>query len=102
MRRIRAFIAVSACLVLGACGDKAEQDLTSARSWTATAVLVGRMWVSNEVPSAFARETLKKAADALKKGPLPAAAAPVEELRELVERGDRDAATRLLNELHAE
>jgi hypothetical protein len=99
IRRLGRPAAVALCLFACACGDKQEKELTSARSWSASALLVGAMWVREEVPSPFASDTLKKAAEALKKGPLPAAAAPVEELREAVERGDRDAARRLLGAL---
>ena len=90
---------VAACLLLGACGDNDEVERTSARSWSATAQAVGQMWLDEEVPSAFTRQALRKAARELEKGPLPRSALPVDELREAVERGDRDAASRLLDDV---
>ena len=51
------------------------------------------------MPTPYARRALKKAADELSKSPLPEAAAPVDELREAVERGDREAVRRSVREL---
>ena len=90
---------IAVCLLLTGCGGNEERERTSARSWSATAQAVGQMWLDEDLPSAFTRDTLRKAADELGKGPLPAAALPVDELREAVRRGDRNAASRLLNEL---
>jgi hypothetical protein len=93
------FRAISlAFLVLAGCSDP-EQELRSAKSWSATAQRVGQFWVAGEVPAPYARLALKKAADELRKGPLPAAAAPVEELIEALDRGDRPAAKRVLEEV---
>jgi hypothetical protein len=89
-------------LVLAACGDDADKELKSARSWSATALAVGRHWTRGEVPSAYARDTLRHAADELRKGPLPAAAAPVDELVQAVDREDRAAARALLEALARE
>ena len=86
--------------LLAACGDDDyEKQLKSARSWSATALAIGRHWEREEVPSAYARDALKKAADELRKGLLPGAAEPVDELVQAVEREDRTAAHALLDEL---
>ena len=90
---------VVALAALAACGDSHERDLRSARSWSVTALAVAQYWESGEVPSAFAKRALRKAADELAKGALPEAAEPVDELREAVERGDRAAVRRLIAEL---
>ena len=86
-------------LLLAACGENPDQALRSAKSWSATAQRVGEFWVRGEVPSPYARKALGKAADELRKGPVPGAAAPVDELRDAVERGDRAAARRVLDDL---
>ena len=99
VRSLVRVVPVAACLLLAACGDNDEVERTSARSWSATAQAVGQMWLDEEVPSAFTRQALRKAARELEKGPLPRAALPVDELRQAVERGDRDAASRLLDEV---
>jgi hypothetical protein len=82
-------LALLCALVLGACGEDADKQLKSARSWSATALAVGRHWTQGEVSSA----------DELRKGPLPAAAAPVDELTQAVEREDRAAARAVLEAL---
>ena len=84
---------------LAACGDANEQQLRSARSWSVTALTVAQYWEEGDVPSAYAKRTLRKAAEELAKGPLPEAAQPVDELRDAVERGDRAAVHRLIREL---
>ena len=86
-------------LALAACGGGEDQALKQARSWSATAMRVAEHWVRGEVPSAYARDALKKAADQLAKGPLPQAAAPVAELGIAVAREDRAAAKRILESL---
>ena len=85
--------------MLAACGDTGEQQLRSARSWSVTALTVARYWEQGEVPTAYAKRTLRKAAEELAKGALPEAAQPVDELRDAVERGDRAAVRRLIGEL---
>ena len=82
-----------------ACVSGEDQALKQARSWSATAMLVAEHWVDGEVPSAYARGALKKAADQLAKGPVPQAAAPVAELGIAVAREDRAAAKRILESL---
>lgn len=91
--------AVTVALALAACGDHPDQDLKSARSWSATALVVARAWDEGEVPGAFARRALEKAADELGKSPLPAAADAVDELLDAVERDDHPAVRRLIAEL---
>lgn len=86
-------------LVAAACGDDPQKQLESARSWTATVQAVGEHWTRGEVPSAYARRTLKKASDELRKGPLPRAADAVDELVQTIEREDRSGARKLLEEL---
>jgi hypothetical protein len=86
-------------VLLAACSGGEEAQLQAARSWSATAMLAAEHWVRGEVPSAYARDTLKKAADQLAGGPLPEAAAPVAELGAAVARGDRAAARRILDRL---
>jgi hypothetical protein len=86
-------------LSVAACGGGEEQRLAQARSWSATAMLVAGHWVRGEVPSAYARDTLKKAADQLAQGAFPEAAARVADLGIAVAREDRPAAQRILDEL---
>jgi hypothetical protein len=62
-------------------------------------MVVAEDWVRGEVPSAYARDTLKKAADQLTQGPFPEAAARVADLGIAVARDDRVAARRILGEL---
>jgi hypothetical protein len=95
---VRIVIAL-AFAALAACGDQHEQELRSAASWSETALVVARYWADGQVPDAYARRALDKAAQELRKGPLPDAAEPVEELRAALGRGDREAARRLLGEL---
>ena len=100
----RAMPRIAAALILAAiaaCGDRHEQELRSAASWSKTALVVARYWTEGQVPGAYARRALEKASQELAKGPLPDAAEPVDELRAAVERGDRDTARRLLQELSA-
>jgi hypothetical protein len=96
---MRCLIAVVVVLALAACGDRYEQELKSSRSWSARALVIARCWEEGDLPDAYARRALEKAAEELGKGPLPDAAEPVDELREAVERGDREAVRRLLGEL---
>ena len=96
MRRLLVIVTV---LALAACGDRYEQELKSARSWSVTALVVARCWEERALSDAYARRVLEKAAEELGKGPLPDAAEPVDELREAVARGDREAVRRLLAEL---
>jgi hypothetical protein len=84
---------------LAACSGGEEQKLAEARSWSATAMLVAEHWVRGEVPSAYARNALKKAAGQLAQGAFPDAAGPVSELELAVARDDREAARRILREL---
>ena len=94
----RAVVAI-ALAALAACGDQDEQKLKSARSWSATALVVARHWEQGEVPTAYAKRALRKASEELANGALPEAAEPVDELREAVERGDRAAVRRLITEI---
>jgi hypothetical protein len=86
-------------LVVGSCGGGEETELARARSWRATAILVAEHWLSGEVPSAYARRALKKAADELAQGPISGAARPVAELGVAVAREDPAAARRILDGL---
>lgn len=86
-------------LLLAGCSGGEEKQLAEARSWSATAMLVAGHWVRGEVPSAYARDTLKKAAEQLASGPFPEAAAPVADLGVAVAREDRAAARRILDAL---
>jgi hypothetical protein len=86
-------------LVLAACGKDEGKQLTAARSWSATAMLVAGHWVQGEVPSAYAREALHKAAMQLADGPFPEAGARVAELEAGVAREDRAAVKKRLEEL---
>lgn len=86
-------------LLVAACSGGEEKQLATARSWSATAMLVAEHWLRGEVPSAYARDALKRAADALAKGPFPEAAAPVADLGVAVAREDRAAARRILDGL---
>ena len=98
MLRIAAALALAA---LAACGERHEQELRSAASWSETALVVARYWAEGQVPGTYARRALEKASQELAKGPLPDAAEPVDELRAAVARGDREAARRLIQELSA-
>lgn len=91
--------ALLALVLLAACSGGEEKKLAQARSWSATAVLVAEHWVRGEVPSAYARDALKKAAGELAQGPFPEAAAPVADLGVAVAREDRAAAKRILDGL---
>ncbi|HYX63413.1 MAG TPA: hypothetical protein VE935_04250 [Burkholderiales bacterium] len=86
-------------LVLAACDGDETKQLEKARSWRATAVLVAEDWTRGEVPSAYARDALKKAADQLAPGPSPQAARQAADLGVAVARDDRAAARRLIGEL---
>jgi len=86
-------------LGLAACSGGEAKKIAQARSWSATAMLVAQSWLKGEVPSAYARDALKKAADELAKGAYPEAAHPVAELEVAVARGDRAEARRLVDEL---
>jgi hypothetical protein len=96
MARHAAFVLL---VLLAACSGGDEKQLATARSWSATAMLVAEHWLRGEVPSAYARDALKKAADALAKGPFPEAAAPVADLGVAVAREDRAGARRILDGL---
>jgi len=96
--RLRACTLALAALLVGGCGQS-EADWRSASSWSLTAVAVARAWERGEVPTRYARRALKKASDELSRSPLPVAAAPVDELREALERGDREAVRQLVREL---
>ena len=85
--------------LLAACGKDEAKELTKARSWSATAVLVAERWTRGEVPSAYAREALNRAADELAQGALPEAAVPVADFGVAVAHEDRAAAKRLLEAL---
>lgn len=91
--------AIVVLLLLAGCSGGEEKQLAQARSWSATAMLVAEHWLRGEVPSAYARDALKKAADQLASGPFPEAAAPVADLGVAVAREDRAAAERILNGL---
>ena len=97
---LRACALALAALAIGGCGPS-EADWRSASSWSLTAVAVARAWERGEVPTRYARRALQKAADELAKGPLPEAGAPVDELRQALERGDREAVRQLVTELAA-
>ena len=97
---LRACALALAALAVGGCGPS-EADWRSASSWSLTAVAVARAWERGEVPTRYARRALQKAADELAKGPLPEAGAPVDELRQALERGDREAVRQLVTELAA-
>ena len=96
---VRLAAAALALAALAGCGDRRAQELQSAASWSETALVVAGYWEQGEVPDAYARRALQKAAEELARGPLPKAAEPVDELREAVARGDRDAVRRLMREL---
>jgi hypothetical protein len=85
-------------LLLAACGER-QRDLSSARSASATALAVAGQWSRGEVSTVYARDRLRIAAEELKRGPLPHAAAPVDELVEAIGREDRAAVQRLVQEL---
>jgi hypothetical protein len=91
--------AILVVLVLAACSGGEEKQLATARSWSATAILVAEHWLRGEVPSAYARDALNKAAEQLARGPFPGAAAPVADLGVAVAREDRAAAARILGGL---
>jgi hypothetical protein len=88
-----------AVLALAACSGGEEKKVAQARSWSATAMLVSDAWLRGEVPSAYARDALERAAGELAKGAYPEAAHPVADLEAAVARGDRAEARRLLDEL---
>jgi hypothetical protein len=93
-----AVLALLLCLLPG-CGKDPGKELAKARSWSATAMLVAEHWLRGEVPLAYARESLRKAAGELAQGPFPDAAAPVGDLELAVAREDRPLAGRILDSL---
>ena len=98
-RAMKSAVCALVGVVLAGCGGQSEQDWRSASSWSLTAVVVARYWERGDLPDTYARRALKKASDELDKSPLPEAAEPVDELREALEHGDREAVRRLVREL---
>lgn len=92
-------LAAAGLILLQACSDDPEKRLQDARSWRATAIAVGKARMSGAVPAAYANDALKKASKELAKGPLSGAGSTVEDLRGALERDDRSAAERRLDEL---
>jgi hypothetical protein len=85
-------------LLLAACGGGKPDE--AAKSWRATLQMTAEKWVDNSVPARFVRATCDSAQKALKENP---EAAPVlaaaTKLRDAAERGDRNAARRIAEEL---
>jgi hypothetical protein len=98
-RAMKSAVGALFIVALAGCGGQSEKDWQSAASWSLTAVVVARYWERGDLPDAYARRALKKVADELGKGPLPEAAEPVDELRQALERGDREGVRRLAQEL---
>lgn len=98
-RIVPAMILALMLAAVGGCGDQHEQEMKSAASWSATALAVARYWLQGELPDAYARRALAKAAEELAKGPLPEAAEPVNELIEAIGRHDSQAVRQLIAEL---
>ena len=96
---IRKVIALcAAAILLAACGGEKPED--AAASWRATLQLTAEKWVDNSVPARFVESTCDSAQKALEKNPdaqkVLAAAA---RLRGAAERGDRNAARAVAEEL---
>jgi hypothetical protein len=96
MRR-HAIVVVLALLCACAGGD--DKQSKSAHSWKATALVVTGDWLRGEVPSAYAQEALKKAADKLEEGPLRDSAGRVTQLRSAIDQGEPARVRKLLGEL---
>jgi len=95
-------------LLLAACGGEKPDD--AATSWTATLELTAEKWVANGVPARFVRSTCdgaqkalqeasKKADDAGTRKKIEKALAAAGRLSDAAERGDRNAAQRVAEEL---
>jgi len=91
-------LGIAVVLVLAACGGEKPQD--AAASWRATLKLTAEKWIDNSVPTRFVESTCHSAQKALEKNPdaqkvIVAAA----KLRDAAERGDRQAAREVAEEL---
>ena len=98
-RVVSAMILALMLASVGGCGDQHEQQMKSAASWSATALAVARYWLQGDLPDAYAKHALAKAAEELAQGPLPDAAEPVNELIEAIGKHDSQAVRHLIAEL---
>ena len=72
MNGIRSASLLLVLTILSACSSKSSADevtkeLQSVKSWAATAHLVGDSWMHQDVPTAYAKQTLSKAQQELQK-----------------------------------
>jgi hypothetical protein len=95
---------LGALLLLLACGG-GKPDETAA-SWSATLQMTAEKWAANSVPARFVRTTCDSAQKALEKAAkqsdaprIKTALAAAAKLRDAAERGDREAAKRVAEEL---
>ena len=98
-KRVRTLcVLLAAAILIAACGGEKPQD--AAASWRATLQLIAEKWIDNSVPTRFVESTCDSAQKALEKNPdaqrVLAAAA---KLRDAAERGDRNAARGVAEEL---
>jgi len=95
-------------LLLAACGGEKPDD--AATSWTATLQMTAEKWAANSVPARFVRATCDSAQKALQQASkqpsdddtrkkLDKALAAAGKLRDAAERGDRNAARQIAQEL---
>ncbi|HEU4565690.1 MAG TPA: hypothetical protein VFS05_13610 [Gemmatimonadaceae bacterium] len=117
--------ALGIALVLTSCSsveprERVRKELESAASWSATARMIGQMWLRDAVPTVYARRALASTMQSLRQSEeritreavpvaardsITAALAPVEAgvdaMRAAVEKGDRAAVQARLRELDA-
>ena len=86
MRALLLLLAVAASGV--ACGRETPERT---HSWLATARVVTDAWSAGTVPTPYARETLRAAADALRAGSRTDGAGALDALADAVATGDRAA-----------
>ena len=92
--------ALAALLLISCGGEKPDK---AAKSWSATLRMTAEKWVDNSVPARFVRSTCDSAEKALKKNPDAAKVlAAAAKLRDAAERGDRNAAREVAEELGKE
>ena len=85
-------------LLLAACGGEKPDE--AAKSWRATLQMTAEKWADNSVPARFVRSTCDSAQKALEKNPDAATVvAAAAKLKDAVERGDRNAARAVAEEL---
>jgi hypothetical protein len=90
VRALLLVVAISAGAL--ACGGRDEQEARErTHSWIATARMVADAWSEGTVPTRYARETLRAAAEALRDDSRTDGAGALDALADAVATGDRAA-----------